>query len=58
MQTLSIGSHTSNAFSFSYVKNSYGRQDKDMLSGRSMQEFWKAESDEKKDSILKEAFRS
>ena len=38
---------------FVYVKNSYGRQD----AVRKAQEFWKVESDEKKDCILKETFR-
>ena len=38
---------------FTYVKNSYGRQD----AVRKAQKLWKAESDKKKDFILKEAFR-
>jgi hypothetical protein len=38
---------------FVYANNCHGRQD----AVRKAQEFWKVQSDEKKDSIVKEAFR-
>ena len=54
----SVHTHPVNAYqhfvnAFVYINNSYGRQD----AARKAQEVWKVGSDEKKDYILKEAFR-
>ena len=54
----SVHTHPVNVYqhfvnAFVYINNSYGRQD----AVRKAQEVWKVGSDEKKDYILKEAFR-